>query len=129
MKERRDRGLCYYCDDRWQPGHKCKSPRLYLLSGLELPFEVPSDDVHYDSNEVVEPVPEFEVAECKDPEISLNAIAGSLGVKCMRLLGSILQHRVSILVDSGSTQLSGSIFAEQNPPYCPAHSPAPGEDC
>lgn len=103
MKERRDRGLCYYYDDRWQPGHKCKSPRLYLLSGLELPYEVPSDDVYYDSTEAVEPVPEFEVAECKDPKISLNAISGSLGVKCMRLLGSILQHHVSILVDSGST--------------------------
>jgi hypothetical protein len=103
MKERRDRGLCYYCDDRWQPGHKCKSPLLYLLSGLELPSEVPLDDVYYDSNEVVEPVPEFDVAECKEPEISLNAISGSLGVKSMRLMGSILQHRVSILVDSGNT--------------------------
>jgi hypothetical protein len=103
MKEHRDRGLCYYCDDQWQRGHKCKSPLLYLLSDLELPSEVPSDDVYYDSNEVVEPVPEFDVAECKEPEISLNAISGSLGVKSMRLLGSILQHRISILVDSGRT--------------------------
>lgn len=27
---RRDQGLCYHCDDKWSPGHRCKS-RLHLL--------------------------------------------------------------------------------------------------
>jgi len=103
MKERRERGLCYYCDDKWQPGHKCKSPSLYLLSGLELLSDVAPDDVYFDSTDTIEPTPEFDVVECKDPEISLNAISGSLGAKSMRLLGFLLQHRVSILVDSGSS--------------------------
>jgi hypothetical protein len=73
MKERRDKGLCYYYDDKWLPGHKCKSPRLYLMSGLEVPLEDPPEDMYYDSMDLVEPVPEFDVVECKEPEISISA--------------------------------------------------------
>jgi hypothetical protein len=85
MKERRDKGLCYYCDEKWIPGHKCKS--LYLMSGLEIPQDDTAEDVYYDSTDGIEPVLEFEVLECKDPEISLNAISGSSGSKSMRIVG------------------------------------------
>lgn len=39
MQERREECLYYYCDDRFQQGHKCSRPRLYLLDGLELEAE------------------------------------------------------------------------------------------
>ncbi|KAJ0078810.1 hypothetical protein Patl1_22867 [Pistacia atlantica] len=32
MKARRDKGLCYYCDDKFGPGHKCKT-RTFVLFG------------------------------------------------------------------------------------------------
>jgi hypothetical protein len=103
MKERREKGLCYYCDDRWIPGHKCKSPRLYLLSGLHLPSEDLCEEVYYDSSDAAVPIPEFDVVACKEPEISLHAISGSLGANSMRLMGLLQKQQVSILVDSGST--------------------------
>ncbi len=31
MFERRKKGLCYHCDERWSVGHKCKSMKLYLM--------------------------------------------------------------------------------------------------
>ncbi|KAJ0034380.1 hypothetical protein Pint_26460 [Pistacia integerrima] len=31
MNERRDKGLCYNCDDKWALGHKCKSTRLFIM--------------------------------------------------------------------------------------------------
>jgi hypothetical protein len=116
MKERRDRGLCYYCDDKWLPGHKCKSPRLYLMSGLTLPMEEPYEDVFYDTTDSVDSVPAFDVVECKDPEISINAISGSPGSKSMRVLGVLQSHPVSILIDSGSTHnfLDPSMAARVN---------------
>jgi len=43
--------------------------------------------VYYDSTEAVELVSEFDIVECKEPKISLNAILGSLRPKSMRLLG------------------------------------------
>jgi hypothetical protein len=103
MKDRRDKGLCYYCEDRWLPSHKCKAPRLYLLSGLTLPLEDIGEDVYYDSFDAADPIPEFDVVECKEPEISLNAISGSLGAKSMRLMARLQNQQVSILVDSRST--------------------------
>lgn len=33
MKERREKGLCYYCDDKWNPFHICKIPKLYSMQG------------------------------------------------------------------------------------------------
>jgi hypothetical protein len=103
MKDRRDKGLCYYCDDRWLAGHKCKSPRLYLLFGLTVPSDNTGEDVYYDSSDAADPIPKFDVVECKEPEISLNAIFGSLGAKSMRLMGRLQNQQVSILVYSGST--------------------------
>jgi hypothetical protein len=98
-----DEGLCYYYNDKWLPGHKCKSPRLFLMSGLELPPDEPSNEVYYDSTDVVDSVLEFDVVECKVPEISIIAITGSSGSKSMRLMGVLQSQVVSILIDSGST--------------------------
>ncbi|KAJ0098199.1 hypothetical protein Patl1_28422 [Pistacia atlantica] len=36
MQERRDRGLCYYYDEKYQPGHKCNRLRIYLLEGMRV---------------------------------------------------------------------------------------------
>lgn len=35
MEEMRKKGLCYYCDDKWFMGHKCKTPRIFLMEGLQ----------------------------------------------------------------------------------------------
>lgn len=34
MDERRKRGLWYYCDVKCVIGHKCKTPRIFLMEGL-----------------------------------------------------------------------------------------------
>lgn len=57
------------------------------MLGLELPPEDPLEDVYYDSTDLVELVPEFDVVECKEPKISISVISRSLGPKSMRLLG------------------------------------------
>lgn len=35
MTEMHDCGLCYYCDDKWASGHRCRATKLFLLEGLE----------------------------------------------------------------------------------------------
>ena len=42
MDERRKRGLCYNCDEKWRVGHKCKYAKLFLLEGIELAYGVQS---------------------------------------------------------------------------------------
>lgn len=34
MDERRKKGLCYCYDVKWVIGHKCKTPRIFLMEGL-----------------------------------------------------------------------------------------------
>ena len=38
MEERRRKGICFNCDEKFQPGHQCKSAKLFLLEGL-YPFQ------------------------------------------------------------------------------------------
>ena len=30
-EERRKKGLCFYCEEKWHNGHKCKSPKVFLM--------------------------------------------------------------------------------------------------
>jgi hypothetical protein len=36
MRERREEGLCYNCDEKWNLAHKCKISKLYMLQGDEI---------------------------------------------------------------------------------------------
>lgn len=51
MAERRKQGLCYYCDDIYSLGHKCKEPKLFQIdvtdhrsSEEDQPLEGPKED-------------------------------------------------------------------------------------
>lgn len=92
MKERRDKGLCYNCDDKYSPGHRCKTQRLYLLDGAPV-----------ENDETEEETGDSQLVRTEDfPEISLHAISGTLNPQTMRLKGTIGKHSVVVLVDSGS---------------------------
>ncbi|XP_042952297.1 uncharacterized protein LOC122289392 [Carya illinoinensis] len=104
MKLRREKCLCYHCDSKWHPGHRCNSPKLYLI-----------EEVEDDSDESFEATSQFsdqsnekgpyneEKAPQKVPEISLHAIIGSRNPKTMRAKGKIGNQWVVILIDSENT--------------------------
>ncbi|XP_059449450.1 uncharacterized protein LOC132180588 [Corylus avellana] len=96
MEDRRKKGLCYNCDAKWQYGHKCQNPKLFLLEGL--------DELEVSPNLELEKEDLMEVSYAEEnPEISLHAIIGSQHPKTMRLVGWIGNLKIMILVDSGST--------------------------
>ena len=101
MKERRDKGLCYNCDDKWAPGHKCKSARLFIMECDESSDdEVPKSEVAEGrASKSKEETPIVEI----EPGISIHALVGSPNPKTMRFLGHICGRAVVILVDTGST--------------------------
>nr|KYP56554.1 hypothetical protein KK1_002795 [Cajanus cajan] len=45
LQERRIAGLCYNCDEKFVPGHKCASPHFLLLLTEDLPT-FPDTDLH-----------------------------------------------------------------------------------
>jgi hypothetical protein len=103
MRERREKGLCYYCDDKWNPRHKCKSPKIYLLTIMDFPEEDRGDEIFFYSTNDTPTLVKNAMLKGTEPTISLRAIVGSMSPNTMRLVGFIQNQHVVILVDSGST--------------------------
>lgn len=89
LSERRKKGLCFHCNDKYSPGHNYK--KLFMV---EASWDGDDDDVEMEVDE------ENHKAS---PKISLHAIAGFQAPKTMRIWGSLMGHSVVALVDSGST--------------------------
>ncbi|KAJ8766009.1 hypothetical protein K2173_020525 [Erythroxylum novogranatense] len=85
MEERRKKGLCFNCDEKFVRGHQCK--KLFWID-LEEPIEEGIDNSDFALDK---------------PEISLNAITGTQNPQSMRLMGCWQGGDVLILVDSSST--------------------------
>jgi hypothetical protein len=81
MSERKEKGLCYNCDEVYSRGHRCQ--RLFHL-------EVLSED---EEDDVIE----------EEPTLSALAMHGLKASRTMQVILVMGQHRLVGLVDSGST--------------------------
>ncbi|KAJ0668240.1 putative nucleotidyltransferase, Ribonuclease H [Helianthus annuus] len=91
-RERREKGLCYYCDDKYTPGHRCNKPQFFMIQDvLEDEEQTPDLDIH--DSDVTEP----------QAEVSFHAITGTMHPQTLRLPGKIKNKDVVVLVDGGST--------------------------
>ncbi|XP_027905965.1 uncharacterized protein LOC114165577 [Vigna unguiculata] len=100
LQNRREKGLCYYCDDKYKPGHKCKKQFMLLIAE--------SEDAEGDLTRLLQ----AETQDQTDPpnpldnvaaQISFNALLGHSIPRTLRVLGHIQSSSIAILVDSGST--------------------------
>jgi hypothetical protein len=89
MQDQRSCGLCFNCDEKFVPGHRCH--KLFLIEGL---YE--EDDEGADS------LNEFDRDTLDEPRISLHAINGSPTPRTMRVLGRMGTHQVTTLMDTGN---------------------------
>ena len=91
---RREKGLCFQCDEKYSCGHKC-SPSLFLLI-MEDSEEVPeSHDPQFTLPEILPKPP--------PAQLSFNALSGHVVLETLRMQGYIRGQPVSILIDGGST--------------------------
>ena len=89
MKRKRSMGLCFSCDERYSPGHKCKKSQLLLMEGEDADDD--EEEEFVDSNETVE------------PEISLQSLTGWGSPKTVRVQVEINRRKLVALIDSGAT--------------------------
>lgn len=75
MNERREKGLCYYCDTKWTLGHKCQNPKLYLLEEVLLDSDINGglEEEICDKKEETQAIFKVPTAQT-NPKISLDTI-------------------------------------------------------
>lgn len=107
MALRREKGLCYNCDETFTPQHKCKG-RFFLLITKDPPdpnseiLNITLDSFDFDT---INPHNKNPI----DAQISLHALSGCTTTSTIRLRGHISNHPVIVLIDEGSTQISSKI--------------------
>ncbi|MED6208727.1 hypothetical protein PIB30_047950 [Stylosanthes scabra] len=75
IKQRQDKGLCYYYDEKYSLGHKCKSSYLLLVGGEELE-ELMQGPPHPKVAEALPQSPHATELDSGVVEISFNAMYG-----------------------------------------------------
>jgi len=103
MVERRKQGLCYYCDEKYSLGHKCKEPKLFQIDAIDHssfeeapPFEGPEEEDEENQPENELPTTPEELV------ILLHALAGISSPKTLKIRGFIKHRPVVVVIDSGS---------------------------
>lgn len=100
MQERRSKGLCYRCDEKFTPGHRCSKKMLQVLWVMD--DEVEDGDGF--SGEVIRTEKEVELAD--RPESAALCVSSLLGFcppNSMKVKGRLKNKEVVVLIDSGAT--------------------------
>ncbi|XP_076935565.1 uncharacterized protein LOC143602280 [Bidens hawaiensis] len=87
IADKRARGECFGCIEKYSATHQYKNKQLFSIEVWEV------------EEESGEPI----LQEFLDPQISLNAIMGVSSYSTMKVTGSIGTKPLHILIDSGST--------------------------
>ncbi|CAA0825023.1 Unknown protein, partial [Striga hermonthica] len=94
VKRRREKGLCFKCEEKFTPGHQCKQAFVIEVAN--------PDDEEVEVEEESHQEDEIETFS-EEPEISMHAMMGIRGPKTMRLPAWVKDRRVVVLVDNGSS--------------------------
>lgn len=86
VEDRKNRGLCINCDEKYTYGHKCK--KIFQIEGFE------------DGNSTMEQLDQPPLPE-DAPHISLTTLGGQLSPETIKVLGKVKNDIISILVDTG----------------------------
>ncbi|PIN00381.1 hypothetical protein CDL12_27116 [Handroanthus impetiginosus] len=95
MKARREKNLCYNCDDLHTPSHRCKQRQIFMMMSEE------EEDAYGD--EMVSSEVNGEEIMVEEGKVSINAILGNMRDGAIRVDGVVAGKAVQILIDSGST--------------------------
>ncbi|KAJ4745598.1 polyprotein [Rhynchospora pubera] len=93
-------GLCYWCGEKYNQGHKCTKKRVHLLEASALEEEVPHPETDFDA---FHPIPDMEEDNFVQANISLCTPHGQAGSQTLKFKGFINQLPILALLDSGST--------------------------
>lgn len=98
---KRDKGLCFRCDERYFRGHKCKTKEERELNLLIVHDEKEED---YEVELLNEEVLEMKVLEVdNNVEVALRSILGFSATRTMKLKGLVAGKEVVVMVNCSAT--------------------------
>lgn len=100
LQEKRSRGLCFRCDEKWAVGHRCKKRELSVLL-IEEDEDEGTDCTG--SDPPMSPTDESLNEVTIQPEVSLNSVIGLSNPKTMKLRGLVKGRNVVVMIDPGAT--------------------------
>ena len=106
MDERKEKGLCFNCDQRWSRNHKCGARIFLMLTNDD------NDVVTGDLDSAVAQLDSGNVEVVSEAaQLSLHALSSDQAGDTFRVQGIIGSHSVSVLVEGGSTHnfIRGSV--------------------
>lgn len=95
MQRRREKGLCFNCNECFTLGHKCRVPQVVSIENDNAWEEEEQEDHGHPANK------QFSTPD--KLEISLHALSGWSKQRMMRMLAIINKHPVTVSIDSWST--------------------------
>jgi hypothetical protein len=97
LKERKEKGLCFNCDNKYNKGHKCGEDKLFYIYCEE---EEEHEQEHEPSQDENIDVISYEELT---PTISCNALDRISTPQTLKIEGYIKKKKVIVLIDYGST--------------------------
>lgn len=105
LQERRAKGLCFFCDDKFTHGHRCRNKQFMILITEDEEPPPPEDLVSITSETVEETVQSSDVSlDSMHFYLSHAALGNLLSPRILRIHDLINGLQVTILIDSGSSQ-------------------------
>ncbi|GJR89881.1 putative CCCH-type zinc finger family protein [Tanacetum coccineum] len=92
MADKKAKGLCFRCDGKFGPGHRCPEKSLHVLL-LHEDDDKEADDYHEDEEHV----------HLDAVEVSVHSVVGITTPHTMKLRGTIKGYEVVVLIDGGAT--------------------------
>ncbi|MCH91062.1 transposon Ty3-G gag-pol polyprotein [Trifolium medium] len=101
MDERREKGFCFNCDERFSRNHRCKARFLLLIADDD------DDSLELNHQELLDEVGSaligLDPGEADPTQLSFHALSGIQTAQTIRVLGQIESNLIQVLVDGGST--------------------------
>ncbi|XP_015933140.1 uncharacterized protein LOC107459423 [Arachis duranensis] len=101
IQSKREKGLCYWCDDKFTAAHKCSNRQFMLMQveNDEVNIVVNSEDIVVSEGEQLQQLD----AEVIDHNLSYNAMHGTSGHSTIRIKAHIGELEIQALIDGGSS--------------------------
>lgn len=95
MQAKKDKGLCFRCDDKYTIGHRCRNKELHVL--------LVADDIEGGDGEEEMKEEKVRRTEFEEVELSMNSVVSLTSPKTMKMKDTINGQEVVVLIDFGAT--------------------------